>query len=46
MTDSGVRIQGILDGYAKFLSEKDLALPKHQPRLRRGVSGRLLSPMC
>lgn len=37
MVDSGVRIQAVLEGYAKFLKEKDLALPKHQPYLVRWV---------
>jgi hypothetical protein len=30
-------MQAALDGYAKFLREKDLALPKHQPYLVRWV---------
>jgi hypothetical protein len=42
MADSGVRIQAMLDGYAKFLREKDLALPKHQPYLVRWVREFLL----
>jgi len=30
-------MRAVLDGYAKFLREKDLALPKHQPYLVRWV---------
>ena len=37
MTDSDARMSAVLDGYAKFLREKDLALPKHQPYLVRWV---------
>ena len=33
----GERLQAALDGYAKFLCEKDLAPPKHQPHLVRWV---------
>ena len=42
MVDAGVRIQAVLEGYAKFLKEKDLALPKHQPYLVRWVREFLL----
>jgi len=42
MADSGVRMQEVLDGYAKFLRERDLALPKHQPYLVRWVREFLL----
>jgi len=38
----GERLQAALDGYAKFLCEKDLALPKHQPHLVRWVREFLL----
>ena len=31
------RLQAALDGYAKSLQDKDLALPKHQPCLIRWV---------
>ena len=31
------RLQRVLDGYAKFLRDKDLAPPKHQPYLVRWV---------
>jgi hypothetical protein len=37
MTDAGDRLQAVLDSYAKFLREKDLALSKHQPYLIRWV---------
>jgi len=30
---SGEHLQSVLDGYAKFLREKDLALSNHQPYL-------------
>jgi hypothetical protein len=33
MMDSGVRMQAVLEGYAKFLKQMDLALQKHQPYL-------------
>jgi len=33
MAEPGVRMQAVLEGYAQFLREKDLALPKHQPYL-------------
>lgn len=42
MADSGVRMQAVLEGYAKFLKEKDLALPKHQAHLVRRVREFLL----
>ena len=35
-------MQTVLDGYAQFLREKDLALPKHQPCLVRWVREFLL----
>ena len=35
MADAGVRMQAVLEEYAKFWKEKDLALPKHQPYLVR-----------
>ena len=37
MPAGGERLQTVLDGYAKFLRKKDLALPKHQPYLVRWV---------
>ena len=36
------RLQAALDGYSKFLQDKDLALPKHQPYLVRWVREFLL----
>ena len=45
MTGSDARMQAVLDGYAKFLREKDWALPKHQPCLVRWVrESRAISP--
>ena len=45
MTGSAVRMRAVLEGYAKFLREKDLALPKHQPYLVRWVrESRAISP--
>ena len=35
MPDSGDQLAAVLDGYAKFLRDKDLALPKDQPYLVR-----------
>ena len=37
MPETGQRLQEVLDGYATFLRERDLALPKHQPHLVRWV---------
>ena len=37
MAETGHRLRAVLDGYAKFLRDKDLALPKHQPYLVRWV---------
>ena len=31
MRDPGDRLQAVLDEYAKFLHDKALTLPKHQP---------------
>jgi len=42
MPMSGEHLQAVLDGYAKFLRDKDLALPKHQPYLVRWVREFLL----
>ena len=42
MGDSAARMQVVLDGYAKFLQEKDVAIPKHQPYLVRWVREFLL----
>ena len=39
---SGQRLQTTLDGYAKFLQDKDLALPEHQPQLVRRLRELLL----
>ena len=37
MPEPGQRVQAVLDGYARFLLDRDLALPKHQPYLVRWV---------
>ena len=37
MPDSGGRLESVLDGFAKFFSDKDLALPREQPYLGRWV---------
>ena len=37
MTDAGDRLQTVLDGYATFLRERDLAPSKQQPYLIRWV---------
>ena len=37
MPEAGQRLQAVLDGYARFLDAKQLALPKHQPDLVRWV---------
>ena len=37
MHEASQRLQAVLDGYAKFLRDKDLALPQHQPYLVRWV---------
>ena len=42
MPVSGERLQDALNGYSKFLCEKDLALPQHQPYLVRWVREFLL----
>jgi hypothetical protein len=42
MPVSEERLQTVLDGYAKFLCDKDLALPKHQPYFVRWVREFLL----
>ncbi len=42
MSSGGERFQEVLNGYAKFLCEKDLAPPKHQPYLVRWVRDFLL----
>ena len=42
MTDSADRMHVVLEGYGKFLREKDLALAKHQPYLVRWVREFLL----
>ena len=33
MTEGGEQLRAVLDGYANFLLERELALPKHQPYL-------------
>ena len=42
MTDRSDHLHEVLDGYAKFLQEKKLALDKHQPYLVRWVREFLL----
>jgi hypothetical protein len=42
MADSGVSMRAVLDGYAKFLKDKGLALAKHLPYLVRWVRKFLL----
>ena len=42
MPDSDRRLQPVLEGFAKFLSEKDVALPKQQPYMVRWVRDFLL----
>ena len=37
MPEPSQRLQAVLDGYAKFLHDKELAFPKHQPYLVRWV---------
>ena len=37
MPERNERRQAVLEGYAKFLHDKALALPKHQPHLVRWV---------
>ena len=37
MPEPDQRLQTVPNGYAKFLRDKDLALPKHQPYLVRWV---------
>ncbi len=42
MADHDAHLHEVLDGYAKFLQDKDLALDKHQPYLVRWVRDFLL----
>ena len=42
MADRGDHLHEVLDGYAKFLQQKNLALDKHQPYLVRWVRESLL----
>ena len=42
MPVSGERLQHTLDGYAKFLQERDLVLPKYKPYLVHWVREFLL----
>ena len=42
MPMSAEHLQTVLDGYTKFLREKDLTLPEHQPYLARWVREFLL----
>ena len=37
MAERGQQLKAVLDGCAKFLRDKKLALPKHQPYLVRWV---------
>jgi len=37
MPDWDVAVQSVLDGFAKFLAEKGLALPRQRPYLVRWV---------
>ena len=37
MTEGDEQLRAVLDGYANFLIERDVALPKHQPYLVRWV---------
>jgi len=37
MAERDGQLREVLDGYAKFLQDKDLALDKHQPYLVRWV---------
>jgi hypothetical protein len=43
MTEIGKKLKTVLEGYAKFLQDRDLAPPKHQPHLVRWVRNVLLS---
>ena len=42
MPNPDAQLREVLDGYAKFLQDKDLALDKHQPYLVRWVREFLL----
>ena len=42
MPGAGVRLEAVLDGFAKFLHDKDLVLPKQQAYLVRWVRDFLL----
>ena len=37
MSKVGQKVKTVLEGYAKFLRDRDLAPPKHQPHLVRWV---------
>ncbi len=43
MSEVGQKLKTVLEGYAKFLRDRDLAPPKHQPHLVRWVREFLLS---
>ncbi|MCK4682541.1 hypothetical protein KAT59_05920 [Candidatus Bipolaricaulota bacterium] len=42
MSEVGKKLKTVLEGYAKFLRDRDLAPPKHQPHLVRWVREFLL----
>ena len=42
MSNIGKKLKTVLEGYAKFLRDRDLAPPKHQPHLVRWVREFLL----
>jgi hypothetical protein len=42
MTEIGKKLKTVLEGYAKFLRDRGLAPPKHQPHLARWVQEFLL----
>ena len=44
MADGGARLQPVLDGYANFLHDKELALPQRQPYLVRWVREYIFPP--
>ncbi len=42
MTEAALKLRAVLDGYANFLKDRQLALPKHRPHLVRWVREFLL----
>ena len=44
MAKVGKALESVLEGYAKFLRDRDLA-PKHQPRLVRWVQRRITTKL-